>query len=384
MGQEIVVAVQDTTTLDYTTHFALDGTGPISTSKRPRGILLHSVMAVTTQGEPLGVLHIQPWTRDETPRTDSLTAIPISEKESYKWIRGMMGVESALPAAQPVLVVGDSESDVYDLLAEPRRRNTHLLVRSCRQRRVRVSPDEPDTVSELSLLDKAIEEAPVCGSYEITVPRKGAKPERKATLQVQFLSVQIQPPLHGVRPKEASAVEVSVVEVTEVSPPEGTEPLKWRLFTTLPVSDFNTACQIVHYYTLRWKIEQFHFALKSGCLNVERLQMDDLPALTKALAIFAVAAWRALQVMYCSRTRPDERASTILTETELQVLRTISKQSVETIEEAVREIAIIAGHPRYAKAPPPGIKRVCQGIFQLEAMAIGWELALANANCEPR
>jgi len=386
VGNELVIAPQDTTTLDYTTHYALEGTGPISTSKRPRGILLHTAMAVTTEGEPVGVLHMHAWERNamETPKKDSRRELPTSEKESDKWIRGMKGIESALPATQPVLIVGDSESDVYDLLAEPRRRNTHLLIRSCQKRRVRIAADEPDIEGALSLLDAAVNAAPICGEIRVTIPRKGAKPEREATMHVRFLSVDVQPPLHGVRPKTASAVRVSVVEVTEVSPPKDEEPLRWRLFTTMPVADFETACLIIRYYTLRWKIEQFHFALKSGCMNVERLQIDNLAALKNALTLYAVLAWRALYVTYISRVQPDEPAITILSETELLVLRTVSKRTVDTVADAIREIAILAGHPRYAKAPPPGIKRVCMGIMQLQAMAYGWELRQHHENNEPR
>jgi hypothetical protein len=54
----LVLAIQDTTTLNYTTHPKTQGLGPIGSRGGPLiGLLLHSTLALTPSGQPLGFLH---------------------------------------------------------------------------------------------------------------------------------------------------------------------------------------------------------------------------------------------------------------------------------------------------------------------------------------
>jgi hypothetical protein len=61
---------------------------------------------------------------------------------------------------------------------------------------------------------------------------------------------------------------INVVEVREITPAASTdhafEPLNWFLLRTLPVETLEQATEIVHFYTLRWRIEDFHVVLKEG------------------------------------------------------------------------------------------------------------------------
>ncbi|MBD2181895.1 transposase [Planktothrix sp. FACHB-1355] len=51
----LVLAIQDTTELDYSHHRHKQGLGPISNSKA-NGLKLHSVLCVSDEGVPLGLL----------------------------------------------------------------------------------------------------------------------------------------------------------------------------------------------------------------------------------------------------------------------------------------------------------------------------------------
>ncbi len=54
----VVLAIQDTTALNYSTHPKTQGLGPIgSHSPKTIGLLLHSTLALTPTGQPLGFLH---------------------------------------------------------------------------------------------------------------------------------------------------------------------------------------------------------------------------------------------------------------------------------------------------------------------------------------
>ena len=376
-GLPLVLVPQDSMILEYTSHHALTGLGPITSGGRARGLVAHSALAVSPDGQPLGVLHVDVWAREDrdVPKRHSRRKRATAEKESGKWLKGVRAVARALPAAQPVLVIGDRESDVFDLLAARRRKNVHLLIRACHPRRVQQDPDDSAETVAITKLTLAIESAPIAGELTVEIPRKPGQPQHQTRLAVQYRSMSILPPLHGVRSKSAVAQQVTVIRVAEVEPPEGVEPIVWILICTMPVTDFESACEIVRYYALRWTIERLHFTLKSGCLNVERVQIDNGPALINALALFYIVAWRVLHLTYMARTKPDEPADTVLTSTEMSVLQAKAKRPVNTVAEAFREIAILAGHPRWANTPPPGVKRLCRGIMILEAMSAGWTLA---------
>jgi hypothetical protein len=143
-AQEIAILVQDTTELDLTRPGEqVAGTGPLDGSAR-YGVLLHLLMAFTSDGTPLGTVAAHTWGRDEQAvRTASLSraqrgAIPLVQKESYRWIETLEQAQ-ALAAETPrtrLVCVADSEADIYELLvagqAEPR--SVHWIVRACQNR----------------------------------------------------------------------------------------------------------------------------------------------------------------------------------------------------------------------------------------------------------
>ena len=62
---DVVLAVEDTTTLNYGRHRLTEGLGPINNrSNKAVGLLLHNTQAFTVAGTPLGVLDAQCWARD--------------------------------------------------------------------------------------------------------------------------------------------------------------------------------------------------------------------------------------------------------------------------------------------------------------------------------
>lgn len=383
---EMVLAIQDTTTLDYTRHRSKTGLGPISYDGSSRGLLAHSVLAVAPDGLPLGVLHLDIWAREgreagEKPKKQTRRKRETSEKESAKWQRGLRAVQQALPPSQTVLMVQDREADVFDLFVEPRRSRTHLLVRMAQgRRRVQIDaingPGEHN-VAVLSNLLHALDDVCVAGEMVVEVGRKPSQPAREARLTLKFSSMRLLPPrnpqtsAHRARQPQP----ITVICAAEVDAPDGVEPICWILLSTVPVSTVEEARRIVGYYALRWTIERLHFTLKSGCFNVERVQIDDGRALINALALYYMVAWRVMHLTYLARTKPDEPADLVLNPVEQQVLRAAAKRPVVTVSDALREIARLAGYEHYAKAPPPGVKRIWQGLRILETLTAGWQLA---------
>jgi hypothetical protein len=135
----LVLAVQDTTTLDYSRHPATVGLGPIGDGCG-RGLLVHSTLALTPERLPLGPLAQQTWVRDPAGvgKKHRRKRLPVDRKESRKWLDGLAALSALAgqcPATRFVSLAG-READVYDLFCAPRPANVELLVRAAYDRRV--------------------------------------------------------------------------------------------------------------------------------------------------------------------------------------------------------------------------------------------------------
>src|SRR6266849_10140750 len=181
----LVLAVQDSTAFDFTSHKATADLGPLGQGFT-RGLRGHSVLAVTPEGLPLGLLHLAVWARDpEQPgKKHARKQRPTREKESQKWLDGLAGTEAVLPPEQPVLVVADREADVFAYLAAARRPNTDLLVRACQPRLVTVARPGAAGGGERDSLLVVAKSGPVVGFMSVRVPRRPGRPEHEVTLQV--------------------------------------------------------------------------------------------------------------------------------------------------------------------------------------------------------
>jgi len=114
-AHHIVLAVQDTTTLNYTAHPATDGLGPISKKHdNAVGLVLHDTMAFTVEGTPLGLLDVQCWARDpqQAGKWKYRHRLPIEEKESFKWLKSYRAVADvqALCPETMLVSIGDREA----------------------------------------------------------------------------------------------------------------------------------------------------------------------------------------------------------------------------------------------------------------------------------
>ncbi len=372
----LVLAVQDSTAFDFTTHQATADLGPLGQG-RTRGLMGHSVLAVTLEGLPLGLLHLAIWARDpEQPgKKHARKQRPTREKESQKWLDGLTGTEAVLPPEPPVLVVADREAAVFAYLAAERRPNTDLLVRACQPRTVTVARPGAAGEEERASLLLVAQSAPVVGFMPVRVPRRPGCPEHEVTLQVRATSGQIQPPRHRQAGEPNTPQAVSILCATEVEPPLGEKPIEWILITTRGVTSGEAACQMVRYYARRWVIERWHYTLKSGC-RVERLQIDDAASLKNALGVYGVVAWRLLWMTHLARVAPEQPAAAVVDLAERVVLEAATGQPVGTVREAVRAIAKLGGFAGTPAMGEPGVKSLWLGWRQLEAMVAGYRLAL--------
>lgn len=369
-----VIAVQDTTHLDFGGRADLEGAGLISTSDRSLGLMMHSTLMVSPQRTPLGVAGIQIWARDPGKKgeTKDRRKKPIDDKESRKWLRGLADAEACAPCGKHLLVVGDRESDVYALFAMPRRETTDILVRFTHNRAI-VDEDE-----ECKYVLDALDRAPVLGIYGIVVPRKAGRKERTAQLEIKAVKVTLKPPRHRTRDIPNTTVDVWVVEAREKDVPEGVAGLHWILISTRCAESLESAICTVRDYGVRWVIEEYHFILKSGC-RIERYQIETAERLEPAIAINAVVAWRLLHLTKIARETPEESAEKICTKIEAKVLEEYLRKKGEkvpeqivTVKDFVMGVAIMGHFMESRYTGRPGPKVIWRGLRRLEDIVMGY------------
>lgn len=294
---KVVLCVQDTTDLNYSSHPAAEGMGYLVSShgKSGRGFVLHDTVLFTPGGLPLGVLAGDVWVRNEEEAGKKLDRAkkPIEEKESFKWLKSFEAAERARKAHPGTMFisVGDREADIYELFELSRRSGAFFLVRSFQNR---ITVDGPRVWDGL-------EKAPLAGVKVIEAPRgKGEKPS-SIILEIRFQRVHLSAP---PKKKNMAPVEVWAISAREQDPPEGKSPLHWRLFTDVETERFEDACERVDWYAQRFKIEVFHRILKSGC-RVEDRRLESYESLKRCLAIDMVVAWRLYYLTMLGRETPD-------------------------------------------------------------------------------
>jgi hypothetical protein len=369
----VVLAVQDSTTFNYSTHPEMEGLGPIgSTEKGPIGVWMHDTMLYDGQGVPLGLLDVQLWSRDakKLGQRHTRKKRSIEQKESVKWLKSFRAaavLQRRLAGISTVLSVGDREADVYDLfmLAESDPAHPRLLVRAQSSRAL---SDEEQT------LWPYMEAEPVAAQYTVDLPRRKAHPARQAHIELRFAEITLKPPRK--RRKGLGAVKVWAVLAKEIGAPPKEEPLEWMLLTTLRVDTLEQARQCVEYYRLRWGIEQFHRTLKSGC-RIEDRRLENRHSWQNCLAIDLVVAWRIEHIKILARQKPEAPPTTAFSEDECRAIQLLFPQHAPSLNlrTITALVAQLGGHLGRKGDGPPGATVLWRGLQRVQDIAIGVRLA---------
>ena len=372
-SEPIILAVQDTTTLNYTAH-PPQGVGPINTSRdKAVGLLLHDTLAFTPAGTPLGLLNVQCWARDpeESGKRYRRKELPIEQKESFKWLvsyRAVAEIQKLCPATM-LVSVGDREADLYELFSEAWQdpRNPRLLVRAERSRQRKVEQEG---------LWKRMGGEPLAGTILVKVPRRGSRPARTARLEVRYAQVELRPP----QDSPLAPVGVWAVYAREVGYSTNVkEPIDWMLLTTVPVERFEEACERLTWYSRRWGIEVYHRTVKSGC-RIQDRRLEDANSLEACLAIDLVVAWRIYWLTMMGRERPETPCDHVLSKEEWRVLSLWATGNMADItpsaQQAARWIGKLGGWFSRRKEDNPGTTCMCRGLARLPDLVQGYLLAL--------
>lgn len=395
-AQPVALLVPDTTEIDLTRpEQQVQGAGQLAGSTR-RGVFLHLMHAFTPDGTPLGTVQAIPWTRDdERPPNATRTrgeraATPIEEKESYRWLLSMRQAreEAARCPGTQIVSVADSESDIYEVIAEGMESppGADWVVRCCQDRAL---VDDLEESAGMDYLREELLAGPVLDRKTIRVRgrtatkvacedrgRRQPRESREAVVEVRAARVTLRAPERQAG--QGPDVTVNAVLVVEVNPPAGDVAVEWLLLTSLPIATLSQVCDIIEYYCTRWMIEIFNRVLKSGC-RVERRRFERVSRLLPCLAVYLIVAWRTLYVCRLGRSCPEISCEAVFEPAEwrsaYQVVRgERPPRRPPRLQEMVRMVAQLGGYADRKRNAEPGPQTVWLGLQRLHDMALCWQI----------
>lgn len=333
MAQKTVLCVQDGSELNYTNLGSCTGLGELKanqTGAKTYGLNLHSTLAVTSNGLPLGVLKAQclapkPKSADDKRKPSQ---IPVEEKKTFVWIehhRDLVALAGTMPQTRLVDVC-DREADFFELFDEQR---THpcvdVLIRAQHDRNLKEAPFK---------LFAAVRQAPIAGHLQVPIPKQSARtkkrkqkaravrPKRLADLTLRYRQIELPAPAYSA---DRPPVTVNLIHAVEENPPANTHAVEWFLLTTVAINSAADIEQCLRWYTLRWRIEDWHRVLKSGC-SIDKLMHESAERLRRAIAINLVIGWRIMLMTLLGRETPGLPAEVLFSDIEIRTLRAYAKK----------------------------------------------------------
>jgi hypothetical protein len=338
-------------------------------------------LALAPDGAPYGLLDVATHTRmHAAPAKEARRRWTPWLRESARWRKTTERVMRRLGHDSQVVHVMDREADGYLLLESMVSTGRAFVIRVQHERVLEEAPYS---------LRAAIDQ--VEGRVEREVPlsarsdrsrRIGAKrthparASRMARLAVGGRTVTIHCSGKNHHYVERKDLPLNIVRVWEPDPPAGQAAVEWVLVTNLPIVSPAQLEAIVDVYRLRWTIEEYFKALKTGCAFEQR-QLESRHALENALAILAPIACRMLLLRTLARLRERASATEVLTPTQVDVLRVISARFKlprnPTVRDALLAVAGLGGFLK--RNGEPGWQTIGLGFEQLLQAEVIWKAA---------
>jgi hypothetical protein len=330
---------------------------------------MHSSLAVTTGGLPLGLAAIKLWTRKRFKGTNALkrsinpTRVSIEKKESVRWLENVRQSTELLEGASRCIHIGDRESDIYELFCEAEERGTKFLVRTCADRLCEGGQRKVSSIMKQAKV-KAIHQVEVRDA-------KGAVSE--ATVEVKHQRLRVCPPIGKQR--RYPALTLTVIYAQEREKPRGRERIDWKLLTNVPVRSRRDAIEKISWYAMRWKIETFHKILESGC-KAEASKLRTAQRIVNLVAVFCILSWRIFWMTMMNRVAPTASPLVAMTSLETRLLDKLiqGRQSAQagTLSSYLIKIARLGGYLARRKDGPPGNMVIWRGLSRLTDIELGF------------
>jgi hypothetical protein len=412
----VVLNISDTTELDFT-GLKVACLGPIGTGGG-RGFLCHNSLAVDPQtGDLLGltsqVLHlrdadaqVQAQRQARAARTGAAATLPgrhrkrgrrpdepVAERrdrasrESRLWVQGCDAL-GEVPAGRLWVDVCDRSADTFEFLQSQADRRRHYVIRSKHSRGVADGEGAllaRDGDGPPRLLHELLRALPGVLSWQVEVQANRGQVARRASVQLAWRRVWLQPPATHAGQHGDAALEVWAIRVWEPEPPpEVAEPLEWLLLTNVAVASTPQARERVAWYCWRPRVEEFHKAMKTG-LGVEDLQLQSRGGLEPLIGLLSILAVALVNLRQQARSAEAARqpAREVVAPLWVRVLSTWLHQEERdlSLREFVLGLARLGGYLNRCRGAWPGWLVLWRGLTKLLHMV---EYETARGKSPPR
>ena len=370
LAQGRCLVIGDTTELDFGKHREIEGVGPTGNGSG-QGFLLHNALMVNAESEEIiGVagqtIHYRK--KKTAKKRENASRRLKRKRESQVWGKVIDQIGKT-PEDTQFVHVFDRGGDNFEVYCHLLKNNGDWVIRAAKMNRYVLAGDSEERMP----LKKFLPQLKVLGNYTLAIRSRDKQPARTAQLEVRVGRIKIPRPRHvspWVRKLDQAPIAMNVIEVIETNAPKGVTPIQWVLFTSLPVATFDDAWELIGYYELRWLVEEYHKALKTGC-GTESRQLKTAGRLEAFVGLTSVVAVRLLQLKSLARTNPEVPAKRVVPRVWLQMLKLARKKLSRvhdlTVGQFYRELAMLGGFLGRKSDGEPGWITIWRGWEKLNA-----------------
>lgn len=387
-----LLVVNDSSTLSFASLANREEMGYIGPNTDKSGFAVHpSILLNAQDGGLYGVggtdIVVTPFARTtaekaaKKERNKNRYKIPFAEKERYKWFQSPRKAIDNCPTAAQYTLVGDRETDIYDLIALTLAKDWHFIYRSKNDRSL-------STQSIYRNLYEAINGWNSEHHYSFEVAKTKERTAYEAKVNVKFGTVVIQRPKYNPDKTLPEQIPLQVVQVKECPSTvvDDEQPIHWILLTSHPVNTIKQALQIIQWYQWRWIIEELFRTLKTKGLNIESSTIETFDGLQNLTALGLLAAAQTMQMVQARDGKTKQKMQDVFFEQEQHCLIQLNEKvqgntektqnpfPVDTLAFATWVIARLGGWNGYQKSRPPGPITMKKGLVRFYNIMQGFQL----------
>lgn len=359
----VYVLLGDTTEIDFGYDPAVEGLSPIGNGSH-HGFHLHSSLMIDAETqEVIGLAGAEIFHRKPKPKREKTREKKTRPRESEVWARVIDQVGPPRGDAHFIHVF-DAGADNFEVFCHLKQQGVGFVVRASQTHRIVL-----DSQGQRRELSEVLRREPSAGLYQLSLRSRKNPPAREALLEVRFAAIEMPIPRQATPYMKACGLEtipMFAVHVREIAPPKGVEPLDWILLTSETVACFEDAWIVIGYYEMRWRVEDYHKCLKTGC-QVESRQYKTSDRLERVTGVLSIVAVRLLQLKFAARTDPSPPANDTIPPDWIEALKQVRniQRPIETAKDFLREVAKLGGFLGRKSDGDPGWITIWRGFNKL-------------------
>lgn len=392
VGGKNLLILSDSSTISFPKRLDRKGLGFVGTVGSKSGFDVHPAIILNAQnGACYGLGGISTY-RTSFHKTEAEQAarkqrrkdnrkIPFEQKERFKWFDAPRQAIDNYPNANSYTLIGDRESDIYELMGLTLKNGWSFLYRS-RVSRVLRLPQGKTT------LYKELESWPVKHVYELKLGKTQKRTAHKAKMDLKYGTITLNQTENKTNKTIPRQIRLNVVQVKEQQQTvvANEKPISWVLLTSHSVENIEQAMQIVQWYLWRWTIEQLFRTLKLKGLNVEASEIENYEALLNLTTLALLAAVQVMQLVQARDNHTLQKIHDTFSEPEIHCLQLLNKKLEGKTEKQKNPfppnslafaswiIARLGGWKGYKKSRPPGPITLIKGLTKFYNILEGYLL----------